>query len=212
MRRVCKHDPATVPDNLIFSPPGICLLILTCLAAVYRHVNRIPEPQLRPVLHSLIPLGVCRLVVGGMNHAALDAAHADFPQRFDGSMLTPIVSNPAALTFTVEFAEGISAADLLMLVSHVQFSAPARARADHVLVAAEARLSPLFGAIGEALDWQQAVIYVPTGSTQLDTVHVLTRSGVFRLALATLRSSAVSALQLPRGLDALVPLPLAQAA
>ena len=201
-----------MPDNLIFSTPGICLLILTCLAAVYRHVNRVPTPEPRPMLHAVIPLGACRLVVGGMNRAALDAALADFPRRFDGSMLTPIVANPAALTFTVEFGGGISAADLLMLVSHVQFSAPGRVRQDHVLVAAEARLSQLFGPIGEALEGQQAVIYAPTGSAQLDAVHVLTRAGAFRLALGSLRSSAVSAAELPRGLGALVALPLAQAA
>ena len=201
-----------MPDSLIFSAPGICLLILACLAAVYRHVNRVPTPGPRPVLHAAIPLGDCRLVVSGLNRSALDAAFADFPRRFDGSMLTPIVANPAALTFTVEFAGGITASDLTMLVSHVQFSGPGRARAEHVLVAAEAKRSALFGAIGEALEGQDAVIYVPIGSNQLDAVHVLTRSGVFRLALASLRSSAVSNPELPRGLDALVPLPLAQAA
>ena len=201
-----------MPHNLIFSAPGICLLILACLAAVYRHVNRVPAPEPRPVLHAVIPLGACRLVVGGMNRAALDAAFAYFPRRFDGSMLTPLITNPAAMTFTVEFAGGISAADLMMLVSHIQFSAPGRTRPAHVLVAAEVVLSPLFGAIGEALDRQQAVIYVPTGSSQLDTVHVLTRSGVFQMALANVRSSPVSDAQVPRGLEALVPLPLARAA
>ena len=201
-----------MPDNLIFSAPGICLLILACLAAVYRHVNRVPTPAPRPALHAVIPLGACRLVVSGMNRAALDAAFADFPQRFDGSMLTPLISSPAAMTFMVEFAGGISAADLMMLVSHVQSSAPGRARPAHVLVAAEVVLSPLFGAIGEALDGQQAVIYVPTGADELDAVHFFTRSGVFRLALATLRSAPVSDARLPRGLDQMVELPMARAA
>lgn len=201
-----------MPDNLIFSAPGICLLILTCLAAVYRHVNRVPSLEPRPALPAVIPLGACRLVVGGMNRAALDKALADFPQRFAGSMLTPIITDPAANTFTVEFAGGISAADLMMLVSHIQFSALGRTRPAHELVAAEVVLSPLFGAIGEALEGQQAVIYVPIGRSQLDTVHVMTRAGVFRLVLATLRSAAVSDAELPRGLDALVALPLAQAA
>ena len=201
-----------MPDNLIFSAPGICLLILVCLAAVYRHVNRIPEPQLRPAINHTIPLGCCWLVVSGMNQAALQAALADFPRRFDGSTLTPIIANPAALTFTVEFAGGIPAADLLMLVSHVQFSAPGRTRQAHVLVAAEARLTPDFGAIGEALDGQEAVIYVPTGADELDAVHVLTRSGLFRLALATLRSAPVSDARVPRGLDQIVELPLASTA
>ena len=200
-----------MPDNLIFSPPGICLLILTCLAAVYRHVNRIPEPQLRPAINHTIPLGACQLVVSGMNQTAIHAALTDFPKRFNGSNLNPIISNPKAITYTVEFAVGISAADLLMLVSHMQF-APGRARQKQVLVAAEARLTPDFGPIGEALNGQTAVIYVPTGTDELDAVHVLTPAGVFCLTLGTLRSAAVSDARVPRGLDEMVALPTFRAA
>ena len=212
MRRACKRYLAIVPDNLIFSPPGICLLILTCLAVVYRHVNRIPEPQLRPAINHTIPLGACQLVVSGMNQSELIAAIAKFPSRFDGSLLTPIIRNRSALTFEVEFTDGICAADLLMLVSYLQFSGPRHARLLHLLVAAEATLSPDFGPIGEALEGQPAVIYIPTGADELDVIHLQTRSGIFRMALADLRSAPVIDAQIPRGLGQIVTLPVFRAA
>ena len=200
-----------MPDNLIFSAPGISLLILICLAAVFRHFNRVPVPQPRPALTAVIPRGGCRLTVSGLNEAALTAAIAEFPVRFDGSRLTPIIRNRSALTFEVEFGTGICPADLLMLVSHVQFSGPGRVRQLHLLAAAEATLTPGFGAIGDALDGQAAVIYVPTGSDELDAVHVLTGSGVFRLALTNMRSAPVNNACIPSGLDQIVALPRAAA-